>query len=513
MKTAGKEYQKGLFDATLVSCFQRACNERGDREFFTDPTLRLSGTDCYDQTIAFASAFNKHGINKGDVIAFLCQSSVLQSVAFFACQILGAVPCCLHVNDTPSRLSKTLEFVSAKLIIADHANLDVAQNLATKQTVISLADEGASNYVSFLAGGGYVKTFPQIISSDLGLILLSSGTTGSPKCVLHTQKTLAATASIGRFVYDCPSPNDSVIVTMGPSFAAWIHTVLPFVNIAGRIHFDKQFEPKRFLQTIQDERISVVPLVPTVWRMVLASGPQEFDLSNVSCAFFSGEPGSTSLVHNLSENFCSNVFTAYLASEGGNASGVVAGSQILNLSPNATGTPVPGGEVRVINPEGDLSDTLPTGMIGEVVVRGCSVSPGYLKQPDLTAARFIDGWWRSGDLGLIDEKGILFIKGRLDNQINTGAIKVSAEEIEAALLQHPDIQLVGVVGEPDAQWGERIEAHIVTKGNLKDGKEVFSFIEDNELLPRHLWPKAIHFREKLPLGPTGKLYRKGLQRQ
>ena len=513
MKTNGWEPQKGLFDETFISCFQRACKERGKNEFFTDPTLRLSGDDYYVQTRAFASALRKRGINKGDVVAFLCQSSVRQSVAFFACQFLGAVPCCLHVNETSGRLSKTLEFVSAKLIIADQVHLDVARNLATNLTVISLADEGESNYGSFLAVGDPGETLPRIIASDLALILLSSGTTGVPKCVLHTQKTLAATASIGRFIYDSPSPRDSVIVVMGPSFAAWIHTVLPFVNIAGRIHFDQQFEPRRFLQTIQDERISVVPLVPTVWRMVLASKPEEFDLSHVKCAFYSGEPGSASLVRDLSENVCSKVFTAYLASEGGNASGVVAGPQILNSSPNATGIPVPGGEVQVINPEGDLTDRLPTGMVGEVVVRGCSVSPGYLKNPNLTADRFRDGWWRSSDLGLIDEMGILFIKGRLDNQINTGAIKVSAEEIEHALLQHPDIQFAGVVGEPDAQWGERIEAHIVVKGKLRDETEILSFIEANQLLPRHLWPKVIHFREYLPLGPTGKLYRKGLQRR
>ncbi len=164
----------------------------------------------------------------------------------------------------------------------------------------------------------------------------------------------------------------------------------------------------------------------------------------------------------------------------------------------------------MIDPDGGVDDLLPAGELGEIAVCGASLAAGYLNNPALTAERFSGGWWRTGDLGVLDDAGRLFVKGRVDNQINTGGIKVRAEEIEAALLSHPAVKLAGVVGEPDEQWGERIEAHLAAETALTS-EDILDYLKENELLPRHLLPKAVHFRDTLPTGPTGKLYRQGLR--
>jgi acyl-CoA synthetase (AMP-forming)/AMP-acid ligase II len=203
--------------------------------------------------------------------------------------------------------------------------------------------------------------------------------------------------------------------------------------------------------------------------------------------------------------------TSYLASEGGCASGVIAGSDILSVEGQAasTGKPVKDANIRIINPEGSFEDELPAGEIGEIALNSASIAAGYFGDPDMSQDKFSNGWWRSGDLGLIDQNGLLYVKGRLDNRINTGGIKVYAEEVEAALLKHPAVQLAAVVGVDDEKWGQRIEAHLVASEAV-DESELVNFCLDQELLPKTHVPKAIHFHDALPTGPTGKLYRRGL---
>ncbi|MEK9677956.1 MAG: class I adenylate-forming enzyme family protein [Rhodospirillaceae bacterium] len=497
---------------TLNELFLAACQIRQDDEMFADASLRLTGGEAAAQAAAFAAGLRDQGFLKEDVVAVLSMSSVPHAIAFFGCQLAGVIPCCLHVNDLPARLKRNIDFIGAKAVLADEANYDKVEALETGLPILKVSASDESFYRRSVGAFEGAEEVVTAAPGDTALYLMSSGTTGDPKCIVHTQATLAATALQSKALYDCEAPGDSTIGVMAPSFAAWIHTVLPFTCIGGRIYFSSQFSPDGFLQLLQDEKITCAPLVPTVWRMVLAAGPDQYDLLNTKGAFYSGEPGTPDLIQALAEQITPNVLTAYLASEGGNAAGVAAGPDILSAPDTAasTGRPVPGAEVRVIDPDGGVDDLLPAGELGEIAVCGASLAAGYLNNPALTAERFSGGWWRTGDLGVLDDAGRLFVKGRVDNQINTGGIKVRAEEIEAALLSHPAVKLAGVVGEPDEQWGERIEAHLVAETALTS-EDILDYLKENELLPRHLLPKAIYFRDTLPTGPTGKLYRQGLR--
>ena len=111
---------------------------------------------------------------------------------------------------------------------------------------------------------------------------------------------------------------------------------------------------------------------------------------------------------------------------------------------------------------------------------------------------------------MIDENGLLYVKGRLDNRINTGGIKVHAEDVEACLLQHPDILLAAVIGIPDNKWGQKIIAHLVASDPNLNAEAILEFCLMNERLANTHLPKQFYFHDKLPVGPTGKLYRRGL---
>lgn len=206
------------------------------------------------------------------------------------------------------------------------------------------------------------------------------------------------------------------------------------------------------------------------------------------------------------------VASLYLSSEGGCGCGVLAtNADLMGRGKFASsGKPVIGADLRIVAPEGGIDAILPAGEVGEIVLSGPSLAVGYWKDGPQTQARFVAGWWRSGDMGFVDAEGDLFITGRTDNLINSGGIKVHAEEIERALLGHPQVVQAAVVGQPDAQWGQRIEAFVVLRGDGTAPDALEAHCRAAGLAGFKL-PKAFHRVDGLPTGPTGKLYRRALR--
>lgn len=230
-------------------------------------------------------------------------------------------------------------------------------------------------------------------------------------------------------------------------------------------------------------------------------------------AFFAGEVGSDTLIGGLRSTFPrAEVRTGYLSAEGGCASACVARERTLVGEGKAAsaGRPVAGAEVRVVAPGAPPDEPVAPGETGEILVRSASVAPGYWKAPELTAARFVDGWWRSGDIGRRDDDGDVFVQGRTDHVINTGGLKVHAEEVEDALMLHPDVSMAAVVAEPDQDWGQAIVAYVVATRPGLTGDDVLAYVRARDAIASYKLPKRIHFRDELPMGPTGKLYRPAL---
>ncbi len=441
----------------------------------------------------------------------LCKSSVRHTLAWFGCVLRGAVACNLHIRETPPRLAQTLAWLDAVVILcdADLAPLaaEVTANMAHPPRVITL-DQAWLDVVDAMDAPS--RHAWSIQPDDLGAIQLSSGTTGQPKGVMHTQRTMLENAKAGQLIYGAAGPADSTLVLMQPSFAAWPNVVLGYVGGKARVVFGQQFTPGSFLETLARERITMAPLVPTMWRMVLAEDRTRFDLASVRVATISGEapaPSDVERIHRL----CPLVASVYLSSEGGCGCGVLAMNDTLLTRGKAgsSGKPVVHADLRIVDPEGSIDDELPAGSVGEIVLTGPSLAIGYWKDEALTRARFVAGWWRSGDLGWIDADGELTLSGRTDNLINTGGIKVSGEEIERVLLQHPDVVQAAVIGMDDAQWGQRIEAFVVPRNPSLAAAELLAHCRERGALAAFKLPKAIHFVAGLPTGQTGKLYGRG----
>jgi acyl-coenzyme A synthetase/AMP-(fatty) acid ligase len=510
------------FIETLSDLFIRSAQWRGREELFVDDADRITGAEALDSALRISQGFADHGAGAGESIAYLCRSSARHAVSWFAAPLSGRIACSLHVRETPQRLGQALDWLEAKILVHDD-DLEaeaVAAIMASGRTIrrISLGARGGADadygtIVATIAPFDVASNRPR--PADIAAIVFSSGTTGRPKGIMHTQKTLLEAAKGGQVVMGPITPDSATLLYMQPSFAAWPIIVLPFVAAKAKVCFGKAFTPAAFLESCQRERITKAPLVPTMWRMVFEAGPENYDQSALTLVSISGEAPAPSDVRQLYDRICKNICCVYLSGEAFTASGVMANTRDLmeRGKIGSSGRPVVGGDVKILVPGGGFDDEAIRGETGEIAISGPSLAIGYWKDPELTREKFRDGWWRSGDLGRFDEDHYLWVLGRIDNVINSGGIKVSGEEIEHALLSHPSVAQCAVVGQPDPLTGQRIEAYLVARGTPPDAEEISLFLRRECHLAGFKVPKAFHWIDEMPTGPTGKLFRLALRNE
>jgi acyl-CoA synthetase (AMP-forming)/AMP-acid ligase II len=507
--------------ANLCDLYLRSTQWRGSEELFVDAQDRLSGNAALDASLRLASAYARLGAQPGDVVAFMCRPSARHAAAWFAATLSGRIACNLHIRDAAPSIGRVLKWLAPKIVVFDPDLTDLAGEAVAASGLelacLSLGNDSpdTASYSAALAQEArWDPAANPIDSAAIAAILLSSGTTGDPKGVAHSHRSLLEGVKGGHQIFGGMSMHDTVLICMQPSFAAWSVVTLPMVGAKGRVVYGGQFNARNLLATCERERITLVPLVPTMWRMVFAEDHGSYDLSRLRCVTMSGEPPVQSDVETLRAHFCENISCSYLSSEVFTAGGVTA------LTPDlvergklgSSGRPALGVDVKIINPEGSFDDELPQGEIGEIAVSAPSLAAGYWHNEALSRKQFHEGWWRSGDLGHIDADGYLWVSGRTDNIINTGGIKVGGEEIEAALLRHPGIHQCAVIGQPDARFGQRIEAYCVAASGDITPAELDRFLRESCNLAGFKVPKVFHFLDQLPTGPTGKLLRRALRR-
>lgn len=497
---------------SLSDLWLRSAQWRGHRDLFVDDDGRTSGAAAFDESLLLATAFRRAGVGDGEVVAFLCRSSRRHATAWFAATATGLVACNLHVREIPERIGETLSWLGARLLVHDADLVDLAISCQAASGLDLPLFCLSGDYVAAL---GHGKMFDAAAHrpapTATAAIILSSGTTGRPKGVIHTQRSLLEAAKGGQAALGPIGSDDATLLYMQPSFAAWSIITLPFVAGKAKVCFSGQFSPQNFLAAVERERITMAPLVPTMWRMVFDAGPERYDLSSLKLATTSGEAPAPSDIEKLRAGICANVASLYLSSEAFTGSAVYAGAKDLveRGKIGSCGFPGPGVDLKIIAPEGSFDDELAPGETGEIAVSGPSIAAGYWNDPALTEARFRSGWWRSGDLGRLDEDGALWVGGRIDNMINSGGMKISGEEIEHALLAHSGILQCAVVGRGDPRFGQRVEAFCVARGTAPQPDELVEFLRSR--LAGFKIPKAFHFIDEIPTGPTGKIYRRALR--
>ena len=269
-------------------------------------------------------------------------------------------------------------------------------------------------------------------------------------------------------------------------------------------------EPEKILKLIQDEKISIWTGVPTmVWRVLEEAHNYSFDYSSLKSIAYGGSPSGADLQRRIKEVFpnVKSMSNGYGLTESSSVATLNSGSDIEKY-PESVGRPLPVIELKIMKPDSSEAELFE---IGEVCIKGPTIMPGYWQDPEATAAMIKDGWLNSGDVGYVNDEGLLFITDRAKDMIIRGGENVYSVEIENRLVEHPLISEAAVIGVPHAILGEQVKAivHVESGAKLSED-EIKDWVR--ETLADFKVPEFIEFRDSyLPRNPSGKILKNVLR--
>jgi len=512
---------------SVAQVLEERAGEHPDRVFLVFGDRRLTYRQVNARAAALAAALHELGIEPGDRIAIDLPNWPEFVLSMFAAAKLGAVIVPLNPRYTVPELQYMLRHSEASVVVcAETFNgvdyLQLFENFLTSlpdlQYVVTVGEEDLwydDRIYQFedLESSGEGRPVPHVEVNpveDTFAILYTSGTTGKPKGVALTHENLlgtaAATADSLRL-----GPEDVVfgVATVFHVFGIGPGILGTLLSGAGLV-LQEQFDPAAALDLIERHRVTVHYGVPTVYITEMrANESAKRDLSSLRAGIVAGAPIGDEMMRRIRADLCPNLCIAYSLTE---TASTVAMTRVDDPETKAVftvGRPLPGSELRVLDLDGTI---LPEESLGEIAIRGSGVMKGYYRQPGETAQSFDeDGYFLTGDLGMIDEDGYLHIVGRRKELIIRGGFNVYPREVEDRLHAHPAVLDVAIVGLPHEVLGEQVCACILSvEGAIITGEEIKDWCRST--LADYKVPDIVRFFDSFPLTGSGKVRRVELAR-
>jgi long-chain acyl-CoA synthetase len=473
--------------------------------------------DLWEQALQYAAVLAEHGVGPGDSVALLLMNTPEFPRAYFGVLALGAVSVPVNGLLKAEEIEYVLRDSGAKALICAGPLLAEGGKAASAAGValftVEREHDGEAPRLDVLAErAAPIHHYMPRLPDDIAVVLYTSGTTGKPKGAMLTHLNVVmnvATTMLAPFAFQerdvllgcLPlSHTFGQICGMNTCFRAGATMVLM-----------PRFSGPQALETMVKRRCTVFMGVPTMYLALLDTTLEDRRRPPLERAFCGGSPLPVPVLNAFQQTFGCVVNEGYGLTE---ASPVVAYHQPpWPAVPGTVGRPIWGVEVEIARPdvEGRI-DILAAGEVGEVVVRGHNVMAGYLNRPEATAEVIVDGWLRSGDLGVKDADGNLTIVDRKKDIVLRGGFNVYPREVEEVLVCCPAIAQVAVIGVPHEVHGEEVCAVVVPRrGRQADselGEEIIAW--SRERLAAFKYPRLVEFVDALPLGPSGKVLKREL---
>ena len=447
------------------------------------------------------------GLRKPDVVGFLCNNRAELAEIYFALAKLGLVGVPLNYRLAPAEILALMRAMGARSMLFETRFTSVADQvraaLPEVKSFVAIGDrrpDWAMEYEALLASASSADPDVEVEEHDLFYFNLTSGTTGLPKSYALTQFNNA----VVNILFDAfDTTSRDVFMTVFPAFGrvgyAWLAGGLLF----GARNVLTDFHPGEALRLIEAESVTMVNLVPTMAAMMLAEASlPSRDLRSLRALVFAGAMFPAPLREKVASGLCSQIYEYYGMQETGALT--VSTPSDRTSYPESIGAPLAFAEIWIQRPDGSRAAP---GEIGEIVGRSPATVTRYFDNPEKSAETFRGGWVHTGDLGMMNEDGFVFIKGRLKDMIITGGQNVHAAEVEETLIAIPGVADCAVFGLPDELWGERVAASIVRAPGAGETLTVEGVLAAcRESLAGFKTPKILYIQdEPLPRTPTGKV--------
>jgi acyl-CoA synthetase (AMP-forming)/AMP-acid ligase II len=462
-----------------------------------DDGSSISFGELAERADTLARALRGLGVERGDRVALALPNGPEIVELLFAVTALGAAAAPLNPAYTPDELTFYLEDLGPRLLLLPEGELEAARTAAARLSV-PIADVGSDDARTVLGSSAPPAAYDPGAPDDVAILLHTSGTTSRPKQVPLLQRNLVASARSMAGHYRL-SADDVSYVAM-PLFHVHGLVASTFAALlgGGTVVVPRRLAPRRFWGHLGEHGVTWVSAGPTIHHMLLersGKAPPAGLRFTRSCS----SALSPELLARCEEAYGVPMLEAY---------GMTEASHEMAANPLPPGERRPGSvgiatgaAVRIVD---SSWNDVPEGADGEVVVSGPGLTPGYLNNPGANAESFSDGWFRTGDQGVLDG-GYLRLVGRIKELIIRGGENISPGEVEEALLSHPAVADAAVFGVPDEKYGEVVAAAVSLDA---DADEAILIDHCRERLTAVKVPAVIHILESIPRTPTGKLQRR-----
>lgn len=498
---------------TADAAFRAAVAASPDAEALVEGSVRHSYAELDALVDRLAASLSERGVRQGDRVAVFLGNCWEAVVAVLGIARLGAVLVPVGSRLRRPELEYVLVDAEPAALIYDHEfggelpPASVAPGPAMRFRVGGPTDAG-DVFDALLQGGGDAPA-STVGEDDVFGILYTSGTTGKPKGAMLTHLGVMHSSLHWRECLGLQQGEISVLCIPWSHVAGLCGVVLPILHVAGRLVILRSFARRAFLELASQERMTHALMVPAMYGLCLLEPDlAQFDLS----AWRLGIYGSAPMPEPTIRRFASAVphlamCNAYGATETTSPATIMPpGSGIEQM--DSIGQTVPCGHIRVMD---EQERELPPGELGELWIAGPMIVPGYWRNPAATASSFVDGYWKSGDIGSVDAQGYVRIADRKKDMINRGGFKVYPAEVENVLADQDGVVEAAIIGQPDSILGERSVAFIHARTELLE-HEVRAFCAAR-MADYKVPDWVVVSEEPLPRNANGKIQKDQLRRQ
>jgi long-chain acyl-CoA synthetase len=490
----------------LANMLAETVAEHGDRTAIKLDDLELSYA-VLDQASAHAAGLlASKGAGPGDRVGVMLPNVPYFPFVLYGALRLGAIVVPMNPLLKDREVGFHLRDSGANVLVAWHGFAEAAQGGAQEagaELVLVAPGEfeqlmGAAEPIGEIAGRD---------DEDTGIILYTSGTTGTPKGAQLSHGNLRAATQISVDLVD--ATHETITLGALPLFHVFGLTcgLNSAVRVGGCLTLLPRFEPGKALAVLERDSVTTFNGVPTMYAAMLhEQGAERFDLSALDLCVSGGAAMPVEVLKAFEERFGCKVLEGYGLSE--TCAVATFNRPDIERKPGSIGVPVPTVEVRLADDQGH---DVPEGEIGEIALRGPVVMTGYWGRPDATAdAIDDDGWFKTGDLARRDEDGYYFIVDRKKEMIIRGGFNIYPREIEEVIYEHPAVREAAVIGVPHADLGEEVAAAISLKpGAEATPEELRDFVKQR--VAAYKYPRLVWILDDLPKGPTGKILKREIE--